>query len=183
MPDPIRIIIGASSQDYPGWIKTQQSDLDVTQRTDWMIFSAPCGVAALLAEHVWEHLSPEDAARAAQLCFEFLAPGRYIRCAVPDGLFPDLDYQNIVQVGGPGPANHPAASHRVLYDYRSLSAVFRVCGFDLLLLEWWSEHGRFNTIPWDEHDGYVYRSARFDHRNQHGKLGFTSLILDAIKPE
>jgi len=31
MDEGIRIIVGASSQDYPSWIRTQQADLDLTR--------------------------------------------------------------------------------------------------------------------------------------------------------
>jgi len=182
MVEPMRLIIGASSQFYPGWIQTQQEELDLVLRSDWEKFAPIGGVQAILAEHVWEHLSPEDALVAARNCFEFLVPGGYVRCAVPDGLFPNPDYQRLVQVGGPGSVDHPAAGHKIVYDYRTLTAVFRAAGFEVHLLEWWNEEGTFSTHPWDERDGFIYRSARFDHRNQSGVLGFTSLIIDAIKP-
>ena len=182
MSGPIRLIIGASSQSYPGWIQTQETELNLVRRADWERFAQPGGVQAVLMEHVWEHLTLDDAKLAALHCLEFLAPGGYVRCAVPDGLFPNAEYQRIVQIGGPGPADHPAASHKFVYDYRTLTAVFRAAGFDVHLLEWWDEEGKFSTHPWDEQDGFVYRSARFDHRNQHGVLGFTSLIIDAVKP-
>ncbi|MEK5032455.1 hypothetical protein MKY96_13470 [Paenibacillus sp. FSL R7-0302] len=29
--------------------------------------------------------------------------------------------------------------------------------------------------------GFIYRSRRFDHRNTEGRLGFVSLIVDAVK--
>ncbi|CAI8987667.1 Glutamine amidotransferase type-2 domain-containing protein [Bacillus sp. IT-79MI2] len=35
----------------------------------------------------------------------------------------------------------------------------------------------------EEKVGFIYRSKRFDHRNQDGKLGFVSLIVDAVKGE
>lgn len=35
-------------------------------------------------------------------------------------------------------------------------------------------------LAYDE--GLIYRSKRFDHRNQNGQLEFVSLIVDAIKP-
>jgi predicted SAM-dependent methyltransferase len=183
MTDRIRILIGASSQDYPGWIRTQQSGLDLTRRSDWAARFAPGTIETILMEHVWEHLTLDEAGIASGICHEFLRPGGKIRCAVPDRLFPNEEYQRIVRVGGPGPADHPAASHRVVYDYRTLASVFEGAGFRIRLLEWWDEENVFHAEPWDERDGFIYRSLRFDHRNQQGKLGFTSLIADAVKPE
>lgn len=113
-PD-IRVIVGASAQAYPGWIQTQQADLDLIRRDDWERRFEPGGISRILIEHVWEHLTPDEAVLAARNCFEFLEPGGFVRCAVPDGLFPDADYQRTVQVGGPGPPDHPAGSHRVVY--------------------------------------------------------------------
>lgn len=111
-----------------------------------------------------------------------LTTGGFFRCAVPDELFPDAKYQRTVQVGGPGPADHPAASHKVVYDYRTLPEVFVVVGFEVRLQEWWDEEGDFHAETWDEREGFIYRSARFDHRNCGDRYGFTSLIVDAIKP-
>jgi predicted SAM-dependent methyltransferase len=63
-----------------------------------------------------------------------------------------------------------------------LREVFESAGFTVKLLEYWDEQGQFHDEDWDEKAGFVYRSRRFDPRNQGGTLGFTSLILDAIKP-
>ena len=49
------------------------------------------------------------------------------------------------------------------------------------LLEWWDDGGMFHHEKWDERDGFIYRSACFDYRNSDGVLGFTSLLIDAIK--
>lgn len=87
-PD-IRVIIGASSHNYPGWIRTQEDELSLRKRSDWEERFRPNSISRLLAEHVWEHLEPEDARKAASICFEFLRPGGFFRCAVPDELFPD----------------------------------------------------------------------------------------------
>jgi predicted SAM-dependent methyltransferase len=64
-------------------------------------------ITAILAEHVWEHLTFEEGVQAAKNCYKYLKPGGYVRCAVPDGYFPDEEYQNIVKIGGPGPKDHP----------------------------------------------------------------------------
>ena len=76
-----------------------------------------------------------------------------------------LNHGRIVQVGGPGPADHPAASHKVVYTLNALSDVFASAGFKVVPLEWCDDDGRFHATDWDERDGFIYRSARFDHRN------------------
>lgn len=140
--DEMRVIVGATSQEYPGWIRTQEEELDLTRRSDWEERFRPSSLSRILAEHVWEHLDLEEARVAAGICFDFLWPGGFVRCAVPDGLFPDETYQRIVQVGGPGSVDHPAAGHRVVYAYRSLLALFAAAGFEVQLLEWVGREGR-----------------------------------------
>ena len=87
-----------------------------------------------------------------------------------------------MQVGGPGPADHPAASHKIVHNYVTLSSMFEAAGFTVHLLEYCDESGEFHYNEWDERKGFIYRSSRFDHRNKDGKLGFISLIIDAVKP-
>jgi len=101
---------------------------------------------------------------------------------VPDANFPDPEYQRTVQVGGPGPPDHPAADHKVVYDFRRFAALFSGAGFEVDLLEFCDEAGRFHYHGWDVATGPVYRSLLLDHRNRDGRLGFVSLILDARKP-
>jgi len=179
---PLRVIIGAGPQSYPGWIATQKEQLDLLRREDWQTSFAERPIDALLCEHVWEHLTELQGRAAALICFEFLKPGGYLRCAVPDANFPEPEYQRTVQVGGPGPRDHPAADHQVVYDYQRLADIFRSAGFEVDLLEYCDASGRFHYNQWDPDAGLIYRSLRFDHRNQQGKLGSVSLILDARKP-
>ncbi|UHA73678.1 class I SAM-dependent methyltransferase [Paenibacillus sp. 481] len=179
---PLNIIIGASSQSYPGWIQTQEDQLNVLHDLDWSLHFHSRKIDAILAEHVWEHLNFEEGVAAARNCFAFMNRGAHIRCAVPDRFFRNEAYQKLVQVGGPGPADHPAASHKIVHDYQSLTRMFEEAGFDVKLLEYCDEQGRFHFHEWNPEEGFIYRSKRFDHRNQDGELGFVSLIVDAIKP-
>jgi len=177
----LRIILGASGQCFPGWTSCEQEELDLCRPGDWERFD-PDSIDALLAEHVWEHLDLLQGERAAARCLRYLKPGGYIRCAVPDGWFRSFWYQRMVQPGGPGPADHPAAGHRVLHTHASLEAMFRRAGYRVELLEYCDPWGRFHFRHWDPKEGFVYRSLRYDHRNQDGELGFVSLIVDAVKP-
>ena len=83
---------------------------------------------------------------------------------------------------GPGDPRHPAADHRIVYDHLLLADVFEHAGFQVELLEYCDSAGNFHLREWDVNTGPIYRSLRLDHRNQEGRLGFVSLILDARKP-
>jgi predicted SAM-dependent methyltransferase len=179
---PVRIIVGASAQSYPGWISTQEEHLNLLKREDWELSFKNRKIDCILAEHVWEHLTEEEGRCAAQICFDFLNPGGYVRCAVPDGYFHDAHYQKLMQKGFPRPREYPQAQHKSVYNYRSLSAVFESAGFTVELLEYCDEQGNFHFKDWNPEDGFIYRSRRFDHRNTNGEIRMVSLIIDAQKP-
>ena len=179
--EPLRIILGAGEQRWPGWLATQREQLDLRDPDSFAAFFLGRRADAFLCEHVWEHLTEAEGRAAARTCYEYLRPGGFLRCAVPDGNFPDSDYQAAVQVGGPGPADHPAADHKIVYDCRLLCDVFASAGFAVDLLEFCDESGRFHCNQWSPENGPIYRSLLSDPRNRDGRLGFVSLILDAKK--
>lgn len=177
-----RLTLGASNRYDVGWIPTEKEYLDLLRPDEWQRFLAPSSVDAMLAEHVWEHLTADEALTAARTCFTYLRPGGYLRIAVPDGLHPDPGYQAESKVGGQCPGGGPN-DHKVLYTYRTAGELFELAGFQVELYECFDEHGRFHYQPWDESAGKIRRSKRFDHRNRSGRLGYTSIILDAVKPD
>lgn len=182
MDEELRVVIGSGGSPHNrGWLHTEEPELNLLREEQWSARFKKGSVKAILAEHVWEHLMYEQGVQAAAVCYSYLAPGGYIRCAVPDGYFPDEAYQKIVQVGGPGPLDHPAASHRIVHNYNSLRSMFTAAGFEVNLLEYCDESGQFHYNDWEEKEGFIYRSKRFDHRNTAGRLGFVSLIVDAVK--
>ena len=178
----MRVIIGAGKTVLDGWISTQEADLNLLNRTDFARLFENEKPTAFLAEHVWEHMTYEEGCIAARNCFDYLQDGGYIRVAVPDKNFQNEWYQNMVQIGGNGDPNHPAFTHRIVYDYRTLQQVFEQAGFEVELLEWCDETGCFHYKYWNESDGKIGRSLRFDTRNHNGTLGMLSIILDAKKP-
>lgn len=183
MTESIRVVVGSGvQQNNPGWVHTQEEELNLLRLSDWESKFALSSIEAILAEHVWEHLTYEEGIQAATICYSFLQPGGYVRCAVPDGYFPNQIYQNIVQAGGPGPKDHPAASHKIVYTYQTFRTMFETAGFNVELLEYCDESGQFHAQDWDETMGFIYRSKRFDHRNKDGILNMVSLIVDAKKP-
>lgn len=177
----MKIVVGAGKISYDGWISTQEAELNLLNRMDFeRMFSAE-KPTAFLAEHVWEHMTFEEGCQAAKNCYDYLADGGYMRVAVPDKNFRSEWYQNMVKVGGNGDPNHPAFSHKIVYDYKTFVQVFAQAGFEVELLEWCDEEGRFHYKYWNEADGRIGRSLRYDTRNVDGKLGMVSLIIDAKK--
>ncbi len=175
---PIRVVIGASSDTFPGWISTDVDSLNVLNAADWRRYFSEGDVDAILAEHVWEYFSPADAVAAARFCHEFLRPGGYLRVAVPDGFHPDPAYQAHVAIGA-SPIR--GQGHQIVYNSETFAAVFESIGFVTRLLEYFDRDGRFHATAWDPGAGRVQRSSRFDHRNWDGALRYTSIILDASK--
>ena len=174
-----RIVIGSSGTAPEGWVPTDREVIDLLREDTWLRHFGPGSLDAILAEHVWEHLSADDAARAAVTCYQFLKPGGYLRVAVPDGLHPDPAYIEQVRPGGSGSG---ASDHKVLYDYSSVGELFAVAGFEVRLYEYFDCDGRFQFVDWNPADGMIRRSIRFDERNSPKRLAYTSIILDAVKP-
>ncbi|KGA96472.1 hypothetical protein AJ85_11335 [Alkalihalobacillus alcalophilus ATCC 27647 = CGMCC 1.3604] len=182
LTNSLKIVIGAGPyQNNPGWLHTQEEHLSLTNPKNWETHFEKGTLHAILAEHVWEHLTYEEGIAAAKLCYLYLRKGGYVRCGVPDGFFQDKKYQHTIQVGGPGPKEHPAFDHKIVYNYKLLSAVFIQAGFEVNLLEYFDEEGQFHESKWSGSDGVIFRSKKFDPRNQGERLVFPSLIIDAIK--
>lgn len=176
----MKLIIGAAETSQKGWLSTDIGQLDVTKESDWNRILGDSKADCILSEHVWEHLTLEDSRIANMNVFNFLKPGGRYRIAVPDGLHPDKNYIDYVKPGGHGAG---AFDHKILYTYRDLSNELSKCGFQIRLLEYWDEKGDFHYEDWTVEYGKVERSMRFDERNSGGQLKYTSLIIDAIKPD
>ncbi len=177
----MKVIIGAGNTRFDGWVSTQENELNLLERKTFESMFKDEKPTVFLAEHVWEHLTLEDGLIAAKNCYDFLADGGYIRIAVPDKNFRNEWYQNMVKIGGSGDPTHPAFTHKIVYDYKMLSSVFEQAGFEVELLEYCDENGDFHYKYWNENDGRIGRSLRFDTRNSPAKLGMVSIIIDAKK--
>jgi predicted SAM-dependent methyltransferase len=177
--NPCRIVIGARGSGQPGWTATECGVLNPADPGHWASYFRLDSIDALLAEHVWEHLSLEEGIEAARICYDFLKPGGYLRVAVPDGNHPNRDYIEWVKPDGAGP---DSKDHKMLFDYRTFIRLFETAGFIVKPLEYFDEFGNFYYCNWRPQDGFIQRSRRFDQRNSRGQLIYTSIILDVIKP-
>jgi len=165
----MKVIIGAANTSQDGWVSTNIGELNLLRPDTWVKYM-PVDMA--LAEHIWEHLTLEEGREAARQCFKFVPR---LRVATPDGFFPDAAYVERAILGEcPG-------DHQALYNYKTLTNVFAEAGYNVELLEWWDEQSVFHYRPWSPEFGIISRSLCLDARNRVGKIGYTSIILDAIK--
>lgn len=175
----IKINVGSSGiNDDSGWLATDIDILDITKSFDWLNMLLYLKADNIMAEHVWEHLTEKHTEMANKNCFRFLRKGGRLRLAVPDGFHPDPNYIEYVRPGGNGAG---ADDHKILYDYKVMTTFLEKAGFKVDLLEYWDENGEFHYKDWNNEDGHIRRSKRYDERNQEGQLNYTSLIVDAIK--
>ena len=137
----MRVIIGAGKTAFEGWVSTQESELNLLQEEDFRRLFAQERPAAMLAEHVWEHMTFEEGCRAAVNCYNWLQDGGYLRIAVPDANFRNEWYQNMVKVGGNGDPAHPAL-RTVLFMITRPSRKF----FVVQALRWNCWNGATRTV-------------------------------------
>lgn len=176
---PVKVIIGSGYTRYKNWIHTDIDTFNILKETNWSRYFKKNSIDNLLAEHVWEHLTEEEAKLAFEYCYEYLKPGAALRIAIPDGYHSSPDYIERVKPGGTGDG---ADDHKVLYNYQLLTEWLKNVGFEVKLLEYFDENGSFHKNAWSSEQGYIKRSADNDSRNTGGKLVYTSLIVDAVKP-
>ena len=172
---PIKLVIGSGGTSHPGWISTDVQVLNVTNASHWRRYFKPDSIDRVLAEHVLEHLTESQNRTALALCYMYLKPGGIFRVAVPDGYRRDHDYVTEVMP--------PKDGHQILFTIDTLTAMLKAAGFKVNSLEYFDSSEKFHAADWDNEDGHVRRSVRYDRQTafQRGELYYTSLILDGIK--
>ena len=115
--DKLKIVIGASNVFQKNWCPTDQENLNLLSIESFNKLFKSRKIDTILAEHVWEHLTIDEALIAANNCYSYILKDGYIRVAVPDGFHPDDKYIEAVDVGGTGLGSD---DHKVLYNYKTL---------------------------------------------------------------
>ena len=172
----VRVVLGAGKTSLPGWFHTDKEMLDVTNPGAWRALFEPDSIDSLLSEHMLEHLTEDEARIAVTECYRYLKPGGLFRIAVPDGYRQDPAY--VAEV------SPPRDGHKTLFNIDSLSALLKSVGYQVRPLEYFDAQDRFHAVVWDEQEGFVFRSVRFNRDEPFRRHGvyFTSLIVDARKP-
>lgn len=178
---PIKIIVGAALTHQEGWYSTNEQWLDITREGDWRrVFRGKASLTHVLAEHVFEHLTPDQTIQALRLVASHMRAGGRIRIAVPDGYHPDPTYLRHVGIAGIGA---DAADHKQLLNCDSLMQCLLDAGFLPEMKEGYRRSGELVQTFLDPADGLVIRS-RGNAQTMAGRAGWdfvdanTSLVVD-----
>lgn len=171
-----KVIIGCGTTRYRGWISTDQWCFDVLDEKSMNMFLKNEKAHSFLAEHVFEHLTPEQCQQAFENIRKNLVLGGNLRIAVPDGYHPDPSYISMVRPGGSGAG---AWDHKQLWNYQTLSEMLEQASFSTNLLEYFDENGHFHIQKYCQAEGHIKRSLINDLRNKKEMFSYTSLIVDA----
>lgn len=174
----VNVVVGASGCRRRGWITSEQEFLDLLREEHWKRVFRWRKIDRLLAEHVFEHLSIEEAGVALRICHKYMKKGGRFRIAVPDGYSPNKEYIESVEPGGTGVGSD---DHKTLFNVDSLESLLTAAGFFVSRLEYFNANGEFQQKTWSSDDGMITRSRAFDPRNSAQQIRYTSLILDGFK--
>lgn len=181
--EPIKIIVGAAETWQAGWYSTNEQWLDITRRADWdSVFKGKQLITHIVAEHVFEHLTHEEAQETLRCMYDYLMPGGRVRIAVPDGYNPDPVYLKHVGICGIG---DDAADHKQLLNADVLMKLFEDAGFDATHVEGFTKDGAVVQESYSTKDGFITRSRS---NPDVAKMPWdfpdagTSLIVDGVKP-
>ena len=181
--EELRIIVGAAETWQKGWYSTNEQWLDITRGEDWdRVFVRKRCITHIVAEHVFEHLTWDEARAALANINRYLKDGGRIRIAVPDGYHPDPIYLEHVGINGIG---DDAADHKQLLNVDTLIRLVEDAGLKAFHLEGYDRHGKLVRKPWKASDGYIRRSRANGELSKNNRWDFpdadTSLIVDGEK--
>lgn len=179
----LKIIVGAAETYQEGWYSTNEQWLDITRDDHWKnIFSRKVCLTHVVAEHVFEHLTYEEAGRSLSYIYDHMLSGGRVRIAVPDGYNPNPVYLKHVGICGIG---DDAADHKQLLNVEVLSRLLEAAGFKANHLEGYNAEGALVQADYSTQNGYVMRSRMHNNDEVKPKWAFpdaeTSLIVEGVK--
>ena len=180
VPGPVPLSIDVGGVEFAGrkdnFIVTNinNHNFDILDVSSMKQFIKGRPVGKYMTEHVFEHLSYNDAKKGFQNMYVTLIDGGRVRICVPDGYLPSVTYQEYIKVGN-------AFDHKMVWTIDNLKPLLEKVGFEVVPLEYWNKDGTERyTGKWDDKDGYLQRTSK-ERTDTYDNILHTSLSLDAFK--
>lgn len=197
----IKLVVGAGSAHFNGWISTEEDAFDITKYLTWEKYFRNKKIDNILAEHVFEHLNFGDIRKTFSYMYKYLKNGGVLRFAVPDGYHASNYVRELTKPGGLEPG---ADNHKVFFNIDIVEKLAKEIGFKLDKIEYFDKNSFFHTKDFNFENGYISRCSknyqgRFtddqkeydklfnsipEHLRQqfiNNKISYTSLLVDFIK--
>lgn len=173
--DNLKLIVGSGDSFQKGYISSDIGWLDITNWWHWLRNFRVNSIKNIVAEHVFEHLNKFQILKSLRLMHKFMKTNGKLRIAIPDKNRKDSLYVESVKP--------PIDGHQSYMNLKDISKLLKDSGFKVQPLEYFDNSGSFKKIDWDEIDGKIKRSFKFDKQTKfkRSNLYYTSLIVDAIK--
>jgi predicted SAM-dependent methyltransferase len=170
--EKIKIILGAANTGFKGWISTDQDVLDITKEKDWKKLLGKHKIDNMLAEHVFEHLTPEQAKAAFSNVNKYLKKGGIFRFAVPDGYHPSSYLRSLIGVNG---LEQGADDHKIYFNIDNIKDFIQGLDFKICPVEFFDSEGYFHKKNFNLENGFVkrclaYNKGRFDDSAEYEKM-------------
>ncbi len=170
--DKIKIILGVSSTYFKDWLSTEQDILDITKANDWKKIFGDIKVDNILAEHVFEHLTEEEAKAAFLNLSKYLKKGGVFRFAVPDGYHPSRYLRSLIGING---IEKGADDHKIYFNINNVKDFIQNLDFETYPIEFFDSKGHFHQEKFDLANGFVkrcsaYNKGRFDNKEEYSRM-------------
>lgn len=133
-----KVQFGCGGNRLAGW-ENYDYEVDISKKLPF----EDASVDAVLAEHVLEHISIQEAWSFLEECMRIMKNGAYLRIAVPSvtriHAFADEEYFKFIKAHGWGEATRKDAvksiifnhGHQTIWEQSSLYAIIDVLGFEI----------------------------------------------------
>jgi predicted SAM-dependent methyltransferase len=181
--EKIKLILGASNTNFKNWLSTEQDALDITKEEDWRKLFGEHKVDNILAEHVFEHLTPEQAKAAFSNVNKYLKKGGVFRFAVPDGYHPSAYLRSLIGVDG---LEKGADDHKIYFNINNIKDFIQGLDFEIQPVEFFDKKGYFHKKDFDLKKGFVkrcsiYNKGRFDDPLEYKKM--INSVEERLQPQ
>lgn len=131
--------LGLVDTNLPEYISTDQDELDLINRYDITKYIPQASILNILANHVMEHIYPEEIWNVFNNIFFMQKAGGYLVICVPDLLSPNSRHYKGMEEAI---LFQPKASHFIFFSLESITYLLSKIGYEVIPIYYHNEKGK-----------------------------------------